>query len=294
MNRRDFLKKSIFATAGIVVGGSAISSLAGLSGCSTAPAQKRIGLQLYSLREAMKEDPAGTLELVAKMGYKELETASYKEGLIYGYAPAEFRKIVEDLGMKVSSAHTKPADPLTAENAEEMYAWWDKNLDDHAAAGCKYVIQPSMPIGPTLEDVKRYCDYYNRIGEMAKSRNIRTGFHNHAKEFLPIDGEIMYDYMLNNTDADKVVFELDVYWANKAGVSPVEYLNKYAGRFPVLHIKDEDIIGDSGELDFKSIFEAAYAQGMTDYYVEVERYTLPPVNCVEKSYDFLYGADYVK
>jgi sugar phosphate isomerase/epimerase len=129
---------------------------------------------------------------------------------------------------------------------------------------------------------------------MANERGLEFGFHNHAKEFEKRDGEVIMDYLINNTDPANVFYELDVYWALKGGVDPTEYINKFAGRFPVLHIKDESIIGETGELDFRAIFDAAYAQGMKDYYVEVEKYTLPPLNCVEKSYDFLYGADFVK
>ena len=295
MNRRDFLKKSILAAAGIAVGGSAISSLAGLTGCSKASAkEKKIGLQLYSLREAMGEDPQGTLKIISDMGYKDLETASYKDGKIYGYDPKEFRKIVEDLGMTVSSAHTGNREVYTPETAEQLMEWWDKNLDDQMAAGCKYVVLPSVHISENADELKLCAEYFNRVGEMANGKGVRFGFHNHAKEFTVVDGEIMYDYLLNNTDPDKVFYEMDVYWVGKGGQSPVEYLKKYAGRFPVLHIKDESIIGESGDIDFGPIFAAAYDQGMQDYYVEVERYTLPPVNCVEKSYDFLYGADYVK
>jgi sugar phosphate isomerase/epimerase len=88
---------------------------------------------------------------------------------------------------------------------------------------------------------------------------------------------------------------MDVYWVAQGGADPVAYLNKYAGRFPVLHIKDAEIIGASGTMDFGPIFDAAYAQGMKDYYVEVERYgSLPPEVCVQKSFDFLEAATYVK
>lgn len=293
MDRRNFLKKGVLTAAGLVAGGSVLSGLLGVTGCdSSKPKTKRIGLQLYSLREAMGQNPAATLKLVAEMGYKELETASYNEGKLYGYAPEEFRKIVEDLGMSVSSAHLGKS--YTPETEAEVMAWWDEALDTQAAAGCRYAVQPSMPLGDSLDHIKMYCEYYNKVGEMAKKRGLKFGFHNHDGEFKERDGKVILDYLIENTSKDLVLFELDVYWAAKGGVNPADYINKYAGRFPVLHIKDESIIGDSGELDFESIFKAAYAQGMKDYYVEVERYTLPPENCVQKSYDFLYNADFVK
>ncbi len=291
MDRRDFLKRGALAIAGAVVGGSVISGLAGSAGCTPAPKNKRIGLQLYSLRDAMKEDPEGTLKAIAAMGYTELETASYDGSKIYGYTPQEFRTLVEGLGMKVTSCHIgKGWDP---EKEEEIMAWWNKAFDDHKELGCKYVVQPSINLGDTLEWTLALCGYWNKLGAMAKAKGLTFGYHNHAKEFDVIEGTVNYDYMLQNTN-DDVVFEMDVYWVNEAGKSPVEYLEKYPGRFPVLHIKDDSIIGDSGKLDFEKIFNAAYAQGMKDFFVEVERYTLPADRCVEKSFDFLNAAPYVK
>lgn len=292
MNRRKFLKQGVLAATGVVAGGSILSSLFGLTSCDSKPKAKKVGLQLYSLREAMGSNPASTLKQVAEMGYKELETASYNDGKLYGYAPAEFRKMVEDLGMSVSSAHLGQG--YTPEKDAEIMAWWDKALDTQVAAGCRYAIQPSMHIGDTLDDIKMYADYFSKVGEMANKKGIKFGFHNHAGEFQERGGEVILDYLIKNTDKDTVFYELDVYWASKGGVNPAEYIKKHAGRFPVLHIKDESIIGESGEIDFESIFKAAYAQGMKDYYVEVERYTLPPENCVQKSYDYLYNAEFVK
>lgn len=103
----------------------------------------------------------------------------------------------------------------------------------------------------------------------------------------------MYDFMLENTDPDLFCMELDVYWATQGGYNPVDYLKKYSGRFPLLHIKDEEEIGQSGTMDFEPIFEAAYAQGMKGYYVEVERYNYEPIKSVSMSY-YLDNSPYVK
>jgi sugar phosphate isomerase/epimerase len=291
MDRRDFIKKSALTIAGVMVGGSLFSGLAGSAGCSPAPKTKRIGLQLYSLREMMKQDPEGTLKLIAAMGYTELETASYDGELIYGYTPADFRTLVEGLGMKVTSCHIGKS--WEAEKEAELMAWWEKAFEDHKALGCKYIIIPSAHYGDTLESLKATCDYWNRLGAIAKEKGLVFGYHNHSREFETIEDRIVYDYMLQNTSGD-VVFEMDVYWLTKGGYNPVDYLTKYAGRFPVLHIKDESIIGGSSEIDFAPIFEAAYAQGMQDFYVEVERYELPAEICVEKSFDYLEAAPFVK
>lgn len=292
MDRREFLKKGVMTTAKVAIGGSIISNLiegdllAGPSG------SKRIGLQLYSVRGMMDKNVVDTMKQVAAIGYKELETASYNNGKIYGMNPAEFRSIAEDLGMKVSSSHL--GRNIERGKESEAYEWWDKALDAQAAVGCRYAIMPSMHIGDKIEDIQLYCDYYNKVGEMARTRNLQFGFHNHAGEFKVIDDNIVLDYMIQNTSPENVVFEMDVYWVKKGGQDPVDYLKKYAGRFPLLHIKDIDIIGASGDLDFEAIFNAAYAQGMKDYYVEVEKYQYSAIKDVEKSFDYLYHSSFVK
>lgn len=291
MDRRDFLKKSALTVAGALVGGSMISGLAGSAGCSSAPKNKRIGLQTYSLREMMKQDPEGTLKLIAEMGYTEIETANYDGEKIYGYTPQDFRTFVESLGMKVKSCHINTS--WEPGKDEEALVWWSKAFDDHKTAGCKYVIMPWIRMGETIEWVQSLCGYWNKVAALAKEKGVIFGFHNHAAEFNIVEGQVAYDYMLQNTTKD-VVFEMDVYWVTQAGYDPVEYLNKYAGRFPVLHIKDDSIIGNSGKLDFEAIFNAAYAQGMEDFFVEVEKYELPQEICVQQSFDYLNAAPFVK
>lgn len=287
MDRRSFLKTSLLAGAGTLVGAGLLTQCA-----EKKPPKKIIGLQLYSLREAMSTDPAGTLAKVADMGYTTLETAGYGDGMLYGFTPAEFRKTAEALGLKVTGAHLGQSYTPQADAA--VMEWWKQALDAQAEAGCSYAVQASYPIGDTLESIKVYCDYFNRVGEMAKSRGLRFGFHNHAKEFEVIEGECIYDYMLAHTDPTNVMFELDVYWATKGGVDPVDYINKYKGRIPLLHIKDEQAIGLSGTMDFERIFHAAYDSGMESYYVEVERYAEGPEADVARSFTFLQQAPYVK
>ena len=290
-NRRDFLKHASMLVAGGVVGSSFLSGC-----CGGAAPKKYIGLQLYSLREDVKDlGIQKVLEVVAKMGYVNLETAGYNDGKIYGLDPAEFKKMVDDLGMKVTSAHLGRN---LSENREEDIAWWDKATEAHAAAGMKYMIMPSSPLrgeGATLDNVKRYGEYFNEIGLITAGASIAFGYHNHAFEFEnKIDDVPVYDLLLENTSPEHVIFQNDVYWTQKGGYCPVEYLKKYSQRIKVLHIKDEKAIGVSGDMDFKAIFDQAYANGMKDWYVEVEKYDGTPQEDVKKSYDFLAAAEYVK
>lgn len=289
MNRLDFIKKSAVMAGGALVGVVGLAQILGLSSCN-GPKKKVIGLQLYSLRDAMDKDVPATLKAVADMGYKNLETAGYWDDKLYGYTPAEFRKLVEDLGMKVTGAHL--AQNYTPETDATVMAWWDKALDDQAAAGCLYAVQPSFPIGATLDDVKIYCDYFGKVSEMAKAKGMTFGYHNHVEEFATLDGEVIYDYMINNTPKD-MAFEMDAHWVKRANADPIAYLKKYPGRFPIIHVKDESIIGESGYMDYAPIFAAAYEQGLKEFYVEVAEYTLPPDVCVQRSFDYLETADFV-
>jgi sugar phosphate isomerase/epimerase len=286
-NRRDFLK-----TSSLVVAGSLLSSPL-LQASVAGKKKKAIGLQLYSLRDAMKADALGTLKLVGDMGFTTLETANYGEGKIYGMSPSEFKKVVKGLGMKMTSTHLGGPN-YTKEKHGEAMDWWKKALEDHLDAGVRFMVKPSMPIPTKLDDLKIWCDYYNAIGELTSAAKVQFGFHNHAREFEKIEGEIMYDFMIKNTDPKNVFFEMDVYWVMRGGYKAVDYLNKYPDRFPVLHIKDEKEIGESGQLDFKSIYETAYKNGLKDSFVEVERYNFEPVVSVRKSFDYLNAAEYVK
>ncbi len=290
MDRRDFLKRSALTIAGAFVGGSVFTGLVGTT-TSCGPVDKRMGLQLWSVREAMGQDADATLKKIAEIGYRELETASYQDGMVYGLSVADFKALADKYKLKVTSAHVgRSWDPA---RETEILAWWKQAIADHKALGCKYIVVPSIFLGDSLAGVKSICDYFNKVAAMAKEQGLVFGYHNHNFEFREIEGQVAYDFMLENTSKD-VAFQMDVFWVKAGGKDPIEYLNKYAGRFPVLHIKDDDIIGDSGKIDFEPIFSAAYAQGMKDFYVEVERYPLPPEICVEKSFDFLNAAPYVK
>lgn len=286
-NRRDFLRTGSLLVAGSLFGSQLLKASAAEKG------KKNIGLQLYSLRDAMKADAMGTLKKVADMGWTTLEAANYADGKIYGMAPTEFKKVVKGLGMKITSAHLGGPN-YSKDKHTEAIDWWKKALEDHEKVGVKFLVKPSMPIPKTLDELKMWCDFYNAIGEVTAASKVQFGFHNHAREFEKIEGEIMYDYMIKNTNSKNVFFEMDVYWVMKGGYKAVDYMAKYPDRFPVLHIKDEKEIGESGLIDFKPIYDLAYKNGLKDSFVEVERYNFDPVVSVQKSYDFLKAAPYVK
>jgi sugar phosphate isomerase/epimerase len=175
-------------------------------------------------------------------------------------------------------------------------AWWDACIDAHVAAGARFLVQPFMGDGAyrSLDTLKLYCRYFNMIGEKCSVKGIRFGYHNHDKEFsVKLGGQTIYDFMLKNTDPNKVMFEMDLYWTVMGGANPVDYFNKYPGRFELWHIKDKAELGASGMMDFAAIWGAAAKSGMKYGIVEVEEYNFDQFTSCKKSIDFLNSAPYV-
>jgi sugar phosphate isomerase/epimerase len=253
-------------------------------------------LQLYSLRDDVGDlGIQRVLEIVAQMGYTNIETAGYFNGMIYGMSPSEFRRRVEDLGMRATSAHVMH---VLTDDYDADIAWWNRATAAHAEAGFKYMVMPWAPFegeGATLDNVKRYASYFSNIGMITSAASISFGYHNHEFEFTEkINGVPLYDVLIEEMNTRVVHMQNDVYWTNVGGYDPVEYLKKYPQIIRTLHIKDDNVIGASGKLDFKAIFEQFYANGHRDWYVEVEQYAGTPQEDVKKSFDFLMAADFVR
>lgn len=264
--------------------------------CNTSvKTKKSIGLQLYSLRDSMSTNPIATIEEVGKIGYTTVEAAGYYNGKFYGMSPAEFKAVVESNGMTFLSSHTGMPVPDSA-GWDAAMAWWDTCISAHAEAGVSYIVQPFMDsVGyQSIAGLQRYCDYFTAVGEKCLAKGIRFGYHNHSEEFKPVEGQVIYDYMLEHTDSSKVFFQLDLYWIKEGGGDAIAYFNKYPGRFVSWHVKDELEIGASGEMDFSVLFANAAVSGMKYIIVEQEAFTTTPFEGVKQSFDFLNAADYVK
>jgi len=262
---------------------------------SCKPPKKNIGLQLYSIRDTITKDVPAAIAKVADMGYTFVEPAGYRDGKFYGMEPAAFKALCDENGLPILSSHTSRDLPDSTNYAETM-AWWDACIDAHAAAGAKFIVQPSMGRSAyeSIENLKKWCDYFNEVGAKCNAKGIRFGYHNHDREFTTVHGDtIMYDFMLQNTDPAKVMFQLDLYWCVEGGKNPVDYFNKYPGRFELWHIKDAEEIGASGKMDFESMWAAAEISGMKYGIVEVERYNFDAFTSCKMSIDFLNAADYV-
>ncbi len=233
------------------------------------------GIALYTLREDMGKDVDGTLEEVAKAGYKNLEAAGYKDGKYYGMSPEDFKKLAASKGLSLISTHQSSA---TLDNA-------DQEIAAAKAAGFKYFVIPVPPMGhfkfntqtqtmgmdPDLDFV---VDFLNTVGKKCADAGLQLLYHNHDFEFMPNENDIVpIEYFLENTDPKYVNFQMDLFWVTKAGADPVAYFEEYPGRFKLWHVKDMDEEGKfapvgEGTIDFERILAKKELSGMEYYMVE--------------------------
>ncbi|WP_077154718.1 sugar phosphate isomerase/epimerase family protein [Bacteroides bouchesdurhonensis] len=262
--------------------------------------KKDVTIQLYSVRDLIKEgsDFNALLKKLAQMGYSSVEAANYNDGKFYGLTPEDFKKAVEDAGMTVLSSHCSRGlsdQELASGDFSESLKWWDQCIAAHKAAGMKYIVTPWLGVPKTVKDLQTYCNYFNEIGKRCKENGMLYGYHNHAHEFEKVEGkEVMYNYMLENTNPDYVFFQMDVYWVVRGQNSPVDYFKKYPGRFKILHIKDDRELGQSGMVGFDAIFKNAATAGVQNIVAEIERYSCPVEESVKESIDYLLDAPFVK
>jgi len=296
-SRRDFLRLSVAGVAG--------TALFTQFGCKSKPVSNEkgktdpkafgLGLQLYTIRDAMALDVPGSLKMVSDIGYQHIELAGYADGKFYGYEPLEFKKLVNDLGMEIHSSHTQvEAQGITLENATKM-------AEDHAKLGVKYCIQPWVveEARTTIASYQKMAADWNKVGEIMKTYGIQFGYHNHNFEFDTVEGKIpYYDVFMVELDPALVTMEIDLFWVSKAGQNPVEMFNKYPGRFQLFHMKDmytreepfyntntKDFapVGE-GQIDFKSILAASNIAGMKYLIVEQDLTADgKPFNAIQKS-----------
>ena len=279
-SRREFLRVASLGAAGALV----LSQYSCKSGAkpeakSDVPGDIGIGLQLYTIRDAMAADVPGSLKRVAELGYKYVELADYADGKFYGYEPEEFLKLVNDLGLEIISSHTQvEGEGVTLDTARRM-------AEAHAKIGSKYCIQPWIveEMRTTIASYQRMASNWNQVGQIMKEFGMQFGYHNHNFEFANVEGKIPYfDVMLTELDKELVIMELDMFWVSKAGYNPVDIIKKYPGRFHLFHLKDMytheepffEVIKDdlapvgAGVINFKEILAVKDIAGMKYKIVE--------------------------
>ncbi|MEJ7645087.1 MAG: sugar phosphate isomerase/epimerase family protein [Chryseolinea sp.] len=234
-SRRDFIKKGTLGVLGT-------SALFNRVLAAVKPAGEVMGLQLYSVRDDMKKDPVGTMRQLATMGYKYVEHANYIDRKFYGHSAKDFKKILDDLGLKMPSGHTVLGKPHWNETTKDFTELWRYTIEDAAIVGQEFVISPSLDesLRQTADDLKRYMEVFNKSGELCKKSGMKFGYHNHDFEFsVKLEGQTVYDIMLKNTDPDLVIQQLDVGNLYNGGAKAIDIVRQYPGRFQSMHVKDE-------------------------------------------------------
>lgn len=213
-----------------------------------------VGLQLYTVRAAMKQDLEGTLAQVAAIGYREVEFAGY-----FGHGPAAIRRLLADVGLTAPSSHVEFPTAIEA---------WDRTLDTAAAVGHQWVTIPWIPAERRKDAAgwRGVAAWFNVLGTRARQRGLRLAFHNHRYEFESVDGQVPFDILLQGTDTGLVDVQLDIYWAVTAGVDPRVLVAKVPGRVTSVHVKDslgppDHRMVDPGQgvIDFRRILAAGPA-----------------------------------
>lgn len=231
----------------------------------------KFGLQLYTLRSVMPDDPRGVLRQVAGFGYKQIESYEGPLGIYWGMDPAGFKQYMDELGMEIIASHCN-----INENFEQKAA-------DAASIGMKYLVCPWIGHQESVDAYKQQADLFNARGEICRREGIRFAYHNHAYTFEPMEGIYPQDVIMEHTDPDLVDFELDIYWLVTAGQDSVHWLQKYPDRFVLSHIKDRkqneplsntdaSVTLGTGMIDYTTIAAVAKEHGMRYFIVEQEQY----------------------
>jgi sugar phosphate isomerase/epimerase len=288
MDRRTFLETATTVTAATLLTKQ-------ISWAAADHKIDKLGVQLYTVRDQMKADFEGTLAKVAEIGYKEVEFAGY-----FDHSPKDVRAILDRHGL------VSPAPHVAYDTLGDK---WPAQIESAKVIGQSYIVCPWISEEDRKQpDIwKRAADTFNRAGEASKKAGIQFAYHNHWFEFLPVNGKLPYDLLLEACDPNLVKMELDLCWITVAGGDPIKYFNRYPGRFPLVHVKDMkklpkvseaggqdfgDTLKDdmtevgSGIIDWKRIFAQSEKAGIKHYIVEHDK-PRAPFDSIKASYEYL-------
>ena len=270
-NRRDFLRYGTFATLGLTLPFAGKSSLLKEFTEGGGKSIKTFGLQLWTVKEDMGINAKDTLQKLSTYGYRQIESFEGPKGMFWGWKNTEFKKYMDDLGMRIISSHCNNTVDFERKAAEA------------AEIGMKYLICPYKGPQKSIDDFKKFADEFNKSGEICKKNDIRFAYHNHDYSFKAINGEIPQQVMMANTDKNLVDFEMDIYWVVAAGEDPKAWFAKHPGRFKLCHVKDlaktnskeghESVQIGKGTIDFASILKAGASNGLKYHIIEQEAFT---------------------
>lgn len=278
-DRRTFLKMS-----GLLASGAAIGTLPFLNSCAaTAVQESPFGLQLYTLRDVIGDDPESTLRQIAEFGYKQIESYEGPMGMWWGMGNTGFKQLMDELEMTAISTHAN------------VFEEFERKANEAAEIGLKYIVSPWIGPQDSLDQYREIADQFNEMGEIANDVGIRFAYHNHDYSFEEQEGEFPQDVLMQNTDSELVEYQMDIYWVVAAGHDPAEWIRKYSGRFTTGHVKDlasgnepESTVLGTGSIDFGELLPVAAEHGMEDFIVEQEAYSgTTPMDAIRDNAEYM-------
>ena len=250
----------------------------------------QVGIQLYSVRDRCQQDFLGTIKEIGEIGYKNVELAGY-----YGHSAQEVKQALADAGLHAPSAHIGPAvnDPAIRDNLKSQVAYAQE-------LGIKRFIVPWYPLGdaPTLDDVHKMADTLAQAAGIVKEAGMAFGYHNHAFEFKQVGDKLVIDHVLDRVPADLLFAEFDLGWVKVGGQDPAAYVNKYAGRVPVVHAKDFKADGTDAEIgkgsvDWDSALAACEQAGVEYVIIEQEEYDVSSIVSAKNNYEWFKARGWI-
>ena len=260
------------------------------------------GIQLYSIRAEMKADPMGTLKQLAEMGYKHVEHANYINRKFYGWTAKEFKKVLDDLGLKMPSGHTVMSTQHWDAKNNDFTDSWKYTVEDAAVMGQMFVISPSMEqkTRTDINELKSFMNVFNKSGELCQKFGMKFGYHNHDFEFSEsLSGKTLFDIILTETDPKLVMQQLDIGNMINGGAKALDIMKKYPGRFESMHVKDEiaasaghdkfesTILG-KGIIPVKEVVDLGRKWGTKHFIIEQESYQgKMPIDCAKEDLEIM-------
>jgi len=287
-SRRTFLKSGAMAVLG--------AAILPRTFFTTIAQKEMVGIQLYSVRDDMKSDPLGSLKKIAGMGYKVVEHAGYADGKFYGYSPADFKKILGDLGLKMYSGHVDFGMTAWDESKKDFTDKWKKTVEDAAFMGQKYVITPELDdkAQKDYDTLLKVIDLWNKCGALCQKSDMKFGYHDDFNEDAILKNMKIYDIVMKYSDPALTIQQFDIAnLYNAAGTDPRDIIKQYPGRFPSLHVKDvlkeknkdnghDSTILGKGVLNVKDVVSLAIKNGAWLMIIEQESYqNESPMDCAK-------------
>ena len=280
MNRRTFLSTVALAAA---VPHLACAPMAGSVSAKPRRRLRRVGIQLYTLRDDARRDLERTLGDIAQAGYKDVELLSSMNN--FGMPPARLRAVLDRNGLRAPSTH------LSGESFDDL----DRQIDTAKILGHEYLVLASLPTDkPTLDDYRHWADRLNEAGRRALPSGIRIAFHDESIDFKAIDGAVPYDLLAERTDPAYVRLQLDTGNLALAGADLFDYVKRFGSRYWLFHIKDAPALGAAhdtelgkGVIDFKRLLASIDHIDDKLLFVEQESYPGTPLESAKRDYEYI-------